>query len=35
MIYGHKPLFGAFVRKTGFETSEFLRTIGYFCPFCP
>ncbi|EGM51312.1 hypothetical protein LRU_01624 [Ligilactobacillus ruminis SPM0211] len=30
MIYGHKPLFGAFVRKTGSETSEFLRTIGYF-----
>ena len=30
VIYGHKPLFGAFVRKTGFETAEFLRTIGYF-----
>ena len=29
-IYGQKPLFGAFVRKTGSETSEFLRTNGYF-----
>ena len=34
-IYGHKPLFGAFVRKTGFEIAEFLRTNGHFCPFCP
>ena len=29
-IYGHKRLFGAFVRKTGSETSEFLRTNGHF-----
>ena len=28
--YGHKPLFGAFVRKTGAQTSEFLRTNGHF-----
>ena len=34
-IYGQKPLSGAFVRKTGSETSEFLRTNGHFCPFCP
>ena len=30
VIYGHKPLFGAFVRKTGSETAEFLRTNGHF-----
>ena len=29
-IYGHKPLFGAFVRKNGSETSEFLRTTAVF-----
>ncbi|MFJ6973953.1 MAG: hypothetical protein ACIRZH_09090, partial [Ligilactobacillus ruminis] len=29
-IYGQKPLFGAFVRKTGSEASEFLRTNGLF-----
>ena len=29
-IYGQKPLFGAFVRKTGSEASEFLRTKGCF-----
>ena len=29
-IYGQKPLSGAFVRKTGSETSEFLRTNGHF-----
>ena len=29
-IYGQKPLFGAFVRKTGSETPEFLRTNGHF-----
>ena len=29
-IYGHKPLFGAFVRKNGSETVEFLRTSGHF-----
>ena len=34
-IYGQKPLFGEFVRKTGSETSEFLRTNGHFWPFCP
>ncbi|EGM51185.1 hypothetical protein LRU_01497 [Ligilactobacillus ruminis SPM0211] len=29
-IYGHKPLFGAFVRKTRAQTSEILRTSGHF-----
>ncbi|EGM51081.1 hypothetical protein LRU_01393 [Ligilactobacillus ruminis SPM0211] len=29
-IYGQSRLFGAFVRKTGSETSEFLRTNGHF-----
>ena len=29
-IYGHKPLFGAFVRKTEVETSKVLRTNSYF-----
>ena len=28
--YGQSRLFGAFVRKTGFETPEFLRTNGHF-----
>ena len=29
-IYGQKAVFGAFVRKTWCETSEFLRTNGHF-----
>ena len=29
-IYGQSRLFGAFVRKTGSETPEFLRTNGHF-----
>ncbi len=29
-IYGQSRLFGAFVRKTGFEIAEFLRTNGHF-----
>ena len=32
-IYGQKTLFGAFVRKTGSETSEFLRTNAIFAHF--
>ena len=32
-IYGQKPLFGAFVRKTWSEASEFLRTNGLFALF--
>ena len=34
-IYGQSFLFWWFVRKTGSETPEFLRTNGHFCPFCP
>ena len=30
-IYGQPAVFGAFVRKTGSETAEFLRTTGCFC----
>ena len=29
-IYGQSRLFGAFVRKIGFETPEFLRTNVHF-----
>ena len=29
-IYGQSRLFGAFVRKIGSETPEFLRTNGHF-----
>ncbi len=29
-IYGQSSLFGAFVRKTGLKTSEFLRTTAVF-----
>ena len=32
-IYGQKAVFGAFVRKTWCETSEFLRTNGHFAHF--
>ena len=30
IIYGQKPLFGEFVRKTEVETSKILRTKGGF-----